>query len=74
MAPDIIVLIGKIIASFVAGFIFGGYKNNLYKATLYSAAAFVIITVLSIELADKQTKYIESQQEQCVKALGKVAK
>lgn len=74
MTPDTIVLIGKMIAGLIAGFVFGYYQNKPYKAVLYSGAIFVIVTVLSIELADRQTKYIESQQEQCVKTLEKAVK
>lgn len=63
MNPDIIVMIGKAIAAFIAGFVFGHYRNTPYKAVLYSLALFVFITVLSIEIADRQTRHTVEQQQ-----------
>lgn len=67
MNPEIILLIGKAIALLTAGIIFGYYQNKPYKAVLYSLASFILITVISIDVADKQTKKIEQQQIQNLK-------
>jgi hypothetical protein len=64
VSPEIILLIGKAIAALIAGIIFGYYRNKPYKAVLYSLASFILITVISIDVADKQTKKIEQQQIQ----------
>lgn len=64
MSPEIIVLTGKVIPALIAGIIFGYYRNKPYKAVLYSLASFILITVISIDVADKQTKKIEQQQIQ----------
>lgn len=63
MTPDIIVMIGKAIAGLIAGFVFGYYRNAPYKAVLYSLALFVFITVLSIEIADRQARHTVEQQQ-----------
>ena len=63
MSPDIIVMIGKAIAAFIAGFVFGHYRNTPYKAVLYSLALFVFVTVLSIEIADIQARHTIEQQQ-----------
>ena len=63
MSPDIIVMIGKAIAAFIAGFVFGHYRSTPYKAVLYSLALFVFITVLSIEIADRQARHTIEQQQ-----------
>ncbi len=64
MNPEVIILIGKAIALLVAGITFGYYVNKPYKAVLYSLASFILITVISIDAADRQTKKIEQQQIQ----------
>ena len=58
-----IVMIGKGIAGLIAGIVFGHYRKTLYKAVLYSGALFVFITVLSIEIADRQTRHNVEQQQ-----------
>ena len=63
MNPEVILLIGKSIALLAAGIIFGYYVDKPYKAVLYSLASFILITVISIDVADKQTKKIEQQQQ-----------
>lgn len=63
MSPEVIVLLGKAIAAFIGGFIFGYYRSNPYKAVLYSSAIFIAGLVLSIEIADRQAKHIEQQQQ-----------
>lgn len=63
MNPEMILLIGKAIAVLVAVIIFGYYHNKPYKAVLYSLSSFILITVISIDVADKQTKKIEQQQQ-----------
>ena len=68
MTPDMIVMIGKGIAGLIAGIVFGYYRKTPYKAVLYSGAFFVLITVLSIEIADRQTKHnVEQQQVKVLK-------
>lgn len=69
MSPEIIILIGKAIALLVAGITFGYYVDKPYKAVLYSLASFILITVISIDVADKQTKKIEHQAQQHNKSL-----
>ena len=54
MNPEIIILIGKAIALLTAGITFGYYVDKPYKAVLYSLASFILITVISIEVADKE--------------------
>ena len=63
MSPEVILLIGKAIALLTAGIIFGYYVDKPYKAVLYSLASFILIIVVSIDVADKQTKRIEQQQQ-----------
>lgn len=63
MSPEIILLIGKAIALLAAGIVFGYYADKPYKAVLYSLASFILITVISIDVADKQTKKAEQQQQ-----------
>lgn len=63
MSPEVIVLLGKAIAAFIGGFIFGYYRSNLYKAVLYSSVIFIAGLVLSIEIADRQAKHIEQHQQ-----------
>ena len=63
MSPEIIVLIGKAIAAFIGSIVFGYYRNAPYKAVLYSSAIFIIGLVLSLEIADRQAKHIEQQQQ-----------
>lgn len=63
MTPDVIVIVGKAIAAFIAGFVFGHYRNTPYKAVLYSLALFVFITVLSIEIAERQARHTVEQQQ-----------
>lgn len=63
MNLEIILLIGKAIAALIAGIIFGYCRNKPYKAVLYSLASFILITVISIDVADKQTKKVEQQQQ-----------
>lgn len=63
MTPDIIVMVGKAIAGLIAGFVFGYYRNTPYKAALYSCALFVFVTVLSIEIADRQARHTVEQQQ-----------
>ena len=63
MTPDVIVMVGKAIAGLIAGFVFGYYRNTPYKAVLYSLAFFVFVTVLSIEIADRQAKHNVEQQQ-----------
>ena len=69
MNPEIIILIGKAIALLIAGITFGYYVNKPYKAVLYSLASFILITVISIDVADKQTKKIENQAQQQTRSL-----
>lgn len=64
MSPEMILFIGKAIALLIAGIIFGYYVDKPYKAVLYSLASFILITVISIDVADKQTKRNEQQQIQ----------
>lgn len=63
MTPDMIVMIGKGIAELIAGFVFGYYRKTPYKAVLYSGALFVFITVLSVEIADRQARHNTEQQQ-----------
>lgn len=63
MTPDVIVMVGKAIAGLIAGIAFGHYRKTPYKAVLYSGALFVFITVLSVEIADMQTKHNVEQQQ-----------
>lgn len=67
MNPEIILLIGKAIAALIAGIIFGYCRNKPYEAVLYSLVSFILITIISIDVADKQTKKIEQQQIQNLK-------
>lgn len=61
MGPEVVLLIGKAIALLAAGIIFGYYVDKPYKAVLYSLATFILITVISIDVADKQTKNEQQQ-------------
>ncbi len=61
MSPEVVLLIGKAIALLAAGIIFGYYVDKPYKAVLYSLATFILITVISIDVADKQTKNEQQQ-------------
>lgn len=63
MTPDMIVMIGNGIAGLIAGIVFGHYRKTPYKAILYSSAFFVFVTVLSIEIADRQARHTVEQQQ-----------
>lgn len=63
MTPDVIVMVGKAIAGLIAGFVFSYYRNTPYKAVLYSLAFFVFVTVLSIEIADRQARHTVERQQ-----------